>query len=129
MREIARTFGAMLTADHLLTVVDAFRSVRGVSDSRVSTLLFNDGKRIRLLREGGDIGSRFLAAAFQWLSDRHWKAAAWPEGIARPEPSTEQRLDEPAAGSEAAFSDEVQPSVACRKPHGLKTSATEGQSR
>ncbi|WP_342163032.1 hypothetical protein [Methylobacterium sp. SD21] len=77
-------FGPMLTADHLLTVVDAFRQARGLSDSRVSTLLFNDGKRIGLVRNGGDVGSRHLAAAFRWLSD-HWPSDAhWPSDVPRP---------------------------------------------
>ena len=84
MREIARIYGVMLTIEHLLTVVDAFRDARGVSDSRVSTLLFNDGKRITTLRKGGDIGSRSLAAAFQWFSD-HWpEPAKWPADVQRP---------------------------------------------
>jgi hypothetical protein len=47
-------------------------------------LLFNDGKRIGLLRRGGDIGSRRLQEALQWLSD-HWPAGAeWPSDIPRP---------------------------------------------
>lgn len=84
MRAITRINATMLTADHLLTVVDAYREARGVSDARVSTLLFNDGKRIKTLREGGDIGSRFLATAFHWLSN-HWPdPAPWPDAIPRP---------------------------------------------
>ncbi|WCS27265.1 hypothetical protein LOK46_10730 [Methylobacterium sp. NMS14P] len=74
----------MLTTDHLLRVIDAFREAREVSDARVSALLFNDGKRVRLLRCGGDVGSRPLAASFQWLSD-HWPAGGeWPADVPRP---------------------------------------------
>ena len=47
-------------------------------------MMFNDGKRIGLLRKGGDIGSRSLVIAFQWLSD-HWPAGAvWPDDVPRP---------------------------------------------
>ncbi|MGX9981157.1 hypothetical protein [Methylobacterium fujisawaense] len=80
-------FAAMLTADHLLTVVDAYREARGLSDSRVSTLLFNDGKRLRLVRNGGDVGSRHLAAAFRWLSENWPEAAVWPVDVPRPLPA------------------------------------------
>ncbi|WP_192708221.1 hypothetical protein [Methylobacterium sp. OAE515] len=74
----------MLTTDHLLRVIDAFREAREVSDARVSALLFNDGKRVRILRCGGDVGSRPLAASFQWLSD-HWPAGGkWPSDVPRP---------------------------------------------
>jgi len=80
-------FAAMLTADHLLRVVDAYREAHRVSDPRVSTLMFNDGKRIGLLRKGGDIGSRSLVIAFQWLSD-HWpEGAVWPADVPRPDPT------------------------------------------
>ena len=80
-------FRAMVTADHLLRVVDAYREVHRVSDPRVSTLMFNDGKRIGLLRKGGDIGSRSLVIAFQWLSDRWPEGATWPTDVPRPEPT------------------------------------------
>ncbi|GEP06450.1 hypothetical protein MOX02_44880 [Methylobacterium oxalidis] len=90
----------MLTADHLLNVVDAFREARGISDSRVSTLLFNDGKRIKLLRAGGDLGSRHLAAAMRWLSENWPTDAVWPADITRPDPM-------PSAANTAAAQSEV----------------------
>ena len=78
----------MLTVDHLLPLIAPFCEARGISESRLSNLLFNDGKRIRALRErNSDIGSRGLRDAFQWLSD-HWpEGAAWPENLPRPEPT------------------------------------------
>jgi hypothetical protein len=77
----------MITADHLLSLFGPFRQARRISESRLSMLLFNDGKRIGLLRRGGDIGSRRLQDAFQWLSD-HWPSGAeWPADIPRPAPS------------------------------------------
>ena len=85
MGEIAPINVAMLTVDHLLRVIDAFRAKREGSDARVSAFLFNDGKRVRLLREGGDVGSRHLASALRWLSDNWPEGAEWPEGIDRPE--------------------------------------------
>ncbi|KFG68678.1 hypothetical protein JH26_14475 [Microvirga sp. BSC39] len=77
----------MLTVDHLLTLFDPFCEARRISAARLSTLLFNDGKRILLLKNGGDIGSRRLQEAFQWLSD-HWpEGAEWPSDVPRPAPS------------------------------------------
>jgi hypothetical protein len=77
----------MVTADHLLTLFGPFCDARNISESRLSMLLFNDGKRIGLLRRGGDIGSRRLLDAFQWLSN-HWpEGAHWPDDVPRPAPS------------------------------------------
>jgi hypothetical protein len=77
----------MLTVDHLLTLFGPFCEARRISSARLSTLLFNDGKRILLLQNGGDIGSRRLQDAFQWLSD-HWPPdAQWPANILRPAPA------------------------------------------
>lgn len=115
MGDIAPITVAMLTADHLLTVVDAYRAAREVSDSRVSALLFNDGKRIRMLREGGDIGSRHLVVAFQWLSD-HWPdKAEWPSDITRPAQSPEAIVSAPEPVSELPHD------TPCPQPVGLTT--------
>lgn len=74
----------MLTVDHLLTLIGPFCQARGISESRLSSLIFNDGKRVKLLRAGGDISSRKLVQTFQWFSD-HWpEGAEWPQDVPRP---------------------------------------------
>lgn len=86
----------MLTVDHLLTLVSPFCAARRISEARLSTLLFNDGKRVALLRAGGDISSRKLVEAFQWFSD-HWPDGAdWPPSVPRPEPTSAEQAPEVA---------------------------------
>lgn len=75
----------MNSISDLLSLADAFAAARGLSESRVSTLAFSSGARLKQLRAGGDIGTRTLAQAIQWFSD-HWPdSAAWPAGVHRPE--------------------------------------------
>ncbi len=75
---------AMNTIQSLLMVVDAFREARQVSDARVSTLVFNDGGKVKQLREGRDIGVLTSMRAFQWFSDNWPENAQWPDGVQRP---------------------------------------------
>ncbi|HEV2557386.1 MAG TPA: hypothetical protein VGU45_02045 [Microvirga sp.] len=74
----------MLTVDHLLMLVTPFCRARRISEARLSTLLFNDGKRIDLLRRGGDITSRRLVSAFHWFSNNWPAEAQWPTQVPRP---------------------------------------------
>lgn len=76
--------------DQLLTVCGAYTEARGLSRSRVSTIVFNDGKIIDRLLGGTDITVGRLETAMRWFSD-NWPAdTAWPEGIARPAPRPEE---------------------------------------
>lgn len=77
----------MQTVDHMLILVRPFCEARKISEARLSTLLFNDGKRIGTLRAGGDITSRRLVETMQWLSDNWPEGAQWPEGVERPAPA------------------------------------------
>ena len=69
----------------LISLVDAYRIARQVSDARVSTLVFNDGGRIAQIRNGGDIGARRFERAVQWFSDNWPPNAIWPTKVTRPE--------------------------------------------
>ncbi len=51
----------------LFRVIENYRVARGVSDARVSTLVFNDGAKIADLRAGRDIGARRLERAIGWF--------------------------------------------------------------
>lgn len=57
-----------MSISQFLARCDAYRARRNVSDARLSTLLFNDGKKIGLLRAGGDIGVLTLARVEQVLA-------------------------------------------------------------
>ncbi len=70
--------------NNLLVLADQFAAATKRSRARVSTLVFNDGKRLSRLSEGFDIGTRTFEAAVVWFSD-HWpEGLDWPEGIPRP---------------------------------------------
>jgi hypothetical protein len=77
----------MLAAvDQVLALADRFCASSGLAQATLSTRIFNDGKRLTKLRDGGDLGTRHFAATVQWFSD-HWpEEAEWPENIARPAP-------------------------------------------
>lgn len=75
----------MLTADHLIALMDAYQQAHQISDARLSMLLFNDSKRVGMLRnKGGDIGSRSLLKVVRWLSENWPDRAVWPDRIERP---------------------------------------------
>jgi len=72
--------------EQLLAITDAYCAATGRSASRVSTIIFNDGKRIAAIREGGDLATGRLEHAMAWYA-ANWPAGTdWPEGIVRPEP-------------------------------------------
>jgi hypothetical protein len=70
-----------------ISLIDAYRAARGVSDARVSTLVFNDGGRIAQIRSGGDIGTRRLQRAIEWFSENWPHDAMWPADLPLPVPS------------------------------------------
>ena len=68
----------------LLTLCSAYAAAARLSDARLSTLLFNDGKKLGQLAAGRDLTVGTLERAMLWLAD-HWPAGAvWPEGVSRP---------------------------------------------
>jgi hypothetical protein len=75
----------VIRLDHFLSLVDAYRKATGLAEATISTRVMKDGKRLRELRAGRDIGVRRLEEAITWFSD-HWpKDAPWPADIPRPE--------------------------------------------
>lgn len=76
---------AMRMIDQLLAVANAFREARGLSLSRTSTLVFNDGKKLDAISTGGaDLATGRFEQSMQWFSDNWPEDAVWPKGIARP---------------------------------------------
>lgn len=75
----------MTLTDHLLIVSDAFAAARKLSRSRVSTLVFGDGRKLDLMHEqGADIRTRRFEAAMRWFSNNWPDSAAWPDAVPRP---------------------------------------------
>lgn len=68
----------------LVMVADAFCAACKLSRSRVSTLIFNDGKALDRLARGGDLYTASYQRAMKWFSE-HWPAdVAWPSDVPRP---------------------------------------------
>ena len=65
----------MTDIDDLLKIIDAYQLATGLTDSSVSTHVFNDGKKITRLRGGKDINVSRFNAAFNWFSQN------WPDGV------------------------------------------------
>lgn len=77
----------MTLTDQLLAVADAYCKARDISKSRVSTLIFNDGKKLGLIEDGKDLATKNHERAMQWFSDRWPEGAAWPDEVVRPTPA------------------------------------------
>lgn len=95
----------MTLLDHLISVSEAFAAARGLSRSRVSTIVFGDGRKLDLvIRDGADITTRRLEAAMSWFSANWPAGAAWPDGVPRPAVAVAVAADAhpAAAASEAA---------------------------
>lgn len=76
--------GKMIRLDHFFKLVETFGAATGLAEATISTRVFNDGDRIKTLRNGGDLGVRKMERALDWFS-AHWpEGAAWPEDIPRP---------------------------------------------
>lgn len=92
----------MTLTDHLLIVSDAYAAARKLSRSRVSTIVFGDGRKLDLMHEqGADIRTRRFEAAMRWFSNNWPEGADWPEAVPRPP------VDRPASVVPAALSSEA----------------------
>lgn len=75
----------MLTLkEQLLSVANAFAHGRGLSLSRVSTMVFGDGKVISRLLDGSDLTTARFEAAMLWFSDNWPEGVVWPSQVLRP---------------------------------------------
>lgn len=75
----------MRLTEQIVLLADAYAVGRGLSRSRVSTLVFNHGAKIDLMAErGADLTTRSYEDALVWFV-RNWPAdLAWPAGVAFP---------------------------------------------
>lgn len=76
----------MTLTQQLVTVARTYCAARSLSMSRVSTLVFNEGKKLDAIeRLGVDLSTGRFEAAMRWFSDNWPDGAAWPAAIARPQ--------------------------------------------
>lgn len=74
----------MTMTGQLIAVATQYCDQTGRSVARVSTIIFNDGKKLGLIGAGGDLNTRSFEKAMAWFSE-NWPAGAdWPEGVTRP---------------------------------------------
>ena len=77
----------MRLIDALLSIASTYEGATGLSASRVSTIVFNDGKILDRLRTGADITVGRAERAIQWFSDNWPAELTWPQGVPRPKPA------------------------------------------
>jgi hypothetical protein len=77
----------MTDINQFLQLVDAYSQATGLAQSTISTRLFNDGKRLEMLRDGRDVGIRKVTEAVQLMSDSWPPESVWPLGVPRPAPA------------------------------------------
>lgn len=83
--------------DLLIRLSETYCQAVGLSRSRVSTIVFNDGKTLDRIAAGGDLNTRSYEKAIRWFSE-NWPAdLAWPEGVERPGQGAATGADEVAA--------------------------------
>lgn len=75
---------AMTLISQILAVADVFCSARRLSKARVSTLVFNDGKRLARLAEGRDLNTGSYESAMAWFSSNWPSGTEWPAMVPRP---------------------------------------------
>lgn len=76
----------MTMTECLIAVTDRFGALAGISRSRLSTKLLNDGKGLDRIAAGGDLLTGSYERSMRWLSD-NWPAdVEWPAGVERPAP-------------------------------------------
>lgn len=79
----AGPFASRIIED-LMATADAYCAAKSLSRSRVSTLVFNDGKKLDLVAGGADLQTGKFEHAMSWFATNWPDNVAWPLGIARP---------------------------------------------
>jgi len=80
----------MSAIDQLLRVARRYAEIEEIPLSTVSSRVFDDGKKLKALEDGGDINVGRLERALLWFSERV-PESEWPSDIARPSVSMEAR--------------------------------------
>lgn len=68
----------------LLLVAQAYAAASHLSESRISTVVFNDGKVLARLRSGADVTTARYEKAMCWFSANWPDGHNWPVQVTRP---------------------------------------------
>jgi hypothetical protein len=82
-----RILPSMTLTEHILETARAYCAARGLSISRVSTIVFNDGKKLDLIASGRDLHTAKYEHAMAWFSENWPEDVDWPADVPRPEPA------------------------------------------
>ena len=74
----------MMNITHLLKLAEEYMRAAAVSETTLSSRLFDDGKKLRLLREGKDLTTARFNGALEWFSANWPSGATWPDDVQRP---------------------------------------------
>ena len=113
----------MQLTDHLLMTARAFSEARGLSLSRVSTLVFNEGKKLRAIERGSDLSTGRFEQSMRWFSENWPDGAEWPASVPRPlvnAPCT------PSPDSTAGRADTASPDPTPETSQSLTTGGADG---
>ena len=77
----------MTLIDQIRAVAGAYCAARGLSRSRVSTIVFGDGQKLDQIEGGADLTTRRYEAALRWFAANWPEGAPWPRGVPRPKPA------------------------------------------
>lgn len=74
----------MTLREQFLLLSDGYCEAKGISRSRLSTIVMNGGHVIDRIDNGGDLSTGSFERARQWFSDNWPETSPWPEQIWRP---------------------------------------------
>lgn len=75
----------MQLTEQLITVAQAYCDHRRLSLARVSTIVFNEGKKLSAIADGrADLATGRFEKAMRWFSNNWPDGLKWPDAVLRP---------------------------------------------
>lgn len=74
----------MPDTSHILLLADEWLRATGLRETILSHRLFEESKKLTLLRAGGDLTLARYRVAVLWFSENWPENATWPRDVARP---------------------------------------------
>lgn len=75
----------MTLKDQLLALATGYATHQGISLVRLSSRVFDDGKKLNSLAERGDITTARFERGMKWFSENWPDGAEWPLSVPRPD--------------------------------------------
>jgi hypothetical protein len=76
----------MTLRSQVLCTASSYALQRGISLSRISTIVFGDGKALRRIQSGGDLTTGTFERGMAWFSANWPEGVDWPADVPRPQP-------------------------------------------